>query len=159
MKTLARYFAVLLETHPYYERTAMVVIPERATPENYDPDAPLQHTIGREDDAWIVRDYIGWIINMMAETMPVAMSRVSDWYTATSQADQAMMLVDGAQRLETFVELANASAEAASMDRFLVLRYSAYNPEISLHEVLRPRQPPAAPGNAPGEDDGAAVRR
>jgi len=109
----------------------MVVIPERATRPDADPDDRSdRHHTGRSDAAFIARDYVRWILHTMAETMPVAMSRVRDWYSATSQANQSMMLVAGAQRLETFVELANATAEASGVpDRFLELEYFPDKPQ------------------------------
>ena len=96
---------------------------------------PRQETVEHDDVPIIARNHMGWIMHMMMETMPVALRAVKEENAATGQADQSMLLVDCAMRLGTFVELANASAEAAGVNEpFLVLEYWPATMDLFLRE-------------------------
>jgi len=138
---MTRYTALLMDTHPYHVRTNTVIVRSNDNPVTVELPLPRHDTIERNDVPAIAREHFGWIYNMMMETMPVGLARVRDDYAATGQADQAMMLVDGAMRLGTFVELANASAEACGLDGqmpALVLQYWPATMELMVYEEVVP---------------------
>ncbi len=134
MSTLTQYYALLLETHPYYHQTVTVVqreAREGATRSDLPP-------IGRAPSTTYIEnacDHIEWIMRMMELTMPVALEQAKEALAATYTRIQWMKLADGAMRLSTFVELANSEAMALDAPQKLELEYRPDTCNLNLRFV------------------------
>ncbi len=134
MSTLTQYYALLLETHPYYHQTVTVVqreAREGATRSDLPP-------IGRAPSTTYIEnacDHIEWIMRMMEVTMPIALEQAKEALAATYTRIQWMTIADGAMRLSTFVELANSEAMALDAPQKLELEYRPDTCNLNLRFV------------------------